>query len=352
LGTDRPLRIKDLEEISNAISLLTQNIQNEVIQDRMIPVGSVFSRLPRIVRDLSKEEGKEIDFVMEGDDKKLDRTVVDKITDPLVHMIRNCVDHGIESPEDRIKAGKDRKGTIRLTATREKNSVVIEVEDDGAGIDTEKVKKIAMKKNFPIEEINSMTEQQIQELVFRPGFSTNDRITEISGRGVGMDVVKTNIREVGGTVYLDSKKSIGTKIKIELPLTVAIISVLLVKVEDQRYAIPLNNIQEILQITKEDIKTIQKNETLILRGEDIPLFRLKKLLGLNAGSEKKLTVIIIESIKSRIGIVVDFIESQQQILIKNVDDRIKRVKGIAGGTILGDGKVCFILDIDSLVNQR
>ena len=344
---------KDLEEITNAISILTQNIQSEVIEERMIPVGMVFSRLPRIVRDLSHEQGKDIEFVMEGDDKKLDRTVVDKITDPLIHMIRNSVDHGIETPAEREKRGKPKKGTIKLTATREKNSVMIEVVDDGSGIDPKKIKESALKKKIlSLDELNQMSDQKIQELVFLPGFSTNETITEISGRGVGMDVVMTNIKQVGGKVYLDSKKDIGTKVKIELPLTLAIIKVLLVNLGEDKYAIPLNNVQEIIDVKEEEIKTIQNKETFILRGETIALLRLKKLVGQVEKNKSKLTTIIVEDGEDRIGIIVDSIESQQQILIKSVDEKIKKVKGIAGGTILGNGKVCFILDIDSLINQR
>lgn len=347
---NRTMESKDLEEITNAISLLTESIQNEVIEERMIPVGMVFSRLPRIVRDLSLEEGKEIEFIMEGDDKKLDRTVIDKITDPLVHMIRNSVDHGIETPEIRLKAGKERKGRIKLTATREKNSVVIEVEDNGKGIDPVKIKEVAIKKGtLPLEELNAMSDERLQELVFLPGFSTNEKVTEVSGRGVGMDVVMTNIKEIGGEVYLFSKKGEGARVRIELPLTVAIISVLIVNVNNEKYAIPLTNIHEIIDITKDQIKTIQGRETFILRGENLALFRIKKLIGAELSNEEKLTVIIVENRKNMIGLVVDGIESQQQILIKNVDEKIKKIKGIAGGTILGDGKVCFILDIDSLI---
>lgn len=344
---------KELEEITNAINILTQNIQSEVIEERMIPVGMVFSRLPRIVRDLSHEEGKEIEFIMEGDDKKLDRTVVDKITDPLIHMIRNCVDHGIETPSEREKKGKDKKGTIKLTATREKNSVIIEVVDDGEGIDPIKIKETAIKRKvLPIDELNQMSDQKIQELVFLPGFSTNETITAISGRGVGMDVVMTNIKQVGGKVYLESKKGIGTKVKIELPLTLAIIKVLIVNVGEEKYAIPLNNVQEIIDLKRDEIKTIQKKESFILRGQTIALLRLKKLVGQIDDNKSKLTTIIVEDGEERIGIIVDSIESQQQILIKSVDERIKKVKGIAGGTILGSGKVCFILDIDSLIMQK
>lgn len=344
---------KELEEITNAISILTQNIQSEVIEERMIPVGLVFTRFPRIVRDLSHEEGKEIEFLMEGDDKKLDRTVVDKITDPLIHMIRNSIDHGVETPDEREKKGKPRKGTIKLTATREKNSVIIEVVDDGQGIDPVKIKAAAIKKKIlPIDELNQMSEQKLQELVFLPGFSTNETITEISGRGVGMDVVMTNIKQVGGKVYLESKKDIGTKVKIELPLTLAIIKVLLVNIGEDKYAIPLNNIQEIIDLKREEIKTIQKKESFILRKETIALLRLKKLVGQLDDNKSKLTTIIVEDGIERIGIIVDSIESQQQILIKSVDEKIKKVKGIAGGTILGSGKVCFILDIDSLIKQK
>lgn len=349
---NKTLESKDLEEITNAINLLTQNIQSEVIEERMIPVGSVFSRLPRIVRDLSHEEGKDVELIIEGDDKKLDRTVIDKITDPLIHMIRNCVDHGIEMPEERKVLGKEKRGTIKLKASREKNSIVIEVEDDGKGIDAKKIKEVAIKKGIlPIDEINAMSDEKLQELSFLPGFSTKEKITEVSGRGVGLDVVKTNIKEVGGIVELYSKKGEGTRIRIELPLTIAIISVLIVNIKDERYAIPINSINEIIDITNADIKTIQTKETFIIRGENIPLYRLRNLLKIDS-KEEKLTVIIIESRNNKLGLAVDSIESQQQILIKSVDEKIRKIKGIAGGTILGDGKVCFIIDVDSLINNR
>ncbi|MBR9675602.1 chemotaxis protein CheA [Candidatus Woesearchaeota archaeon] len=347
---NKGLMSKELEEVTKSISFLTQNIQNEVIEERMIPLGNVFSRLPRVVRDLSKEEGKEIDFIMQGEDNKLDRTVIDKITDPLIHIIRNCVDHGIETPSSRKSLGKEEKGVIRLNAIREKNQVVIEIDDDGAGIDPDRLRDKALKKNvYPQSEINAMSEDQLQELIFLPGFSTNDKIDAISGRGVGMDVVKSNVSQVGGSVHVKSRKGEGTKIKITLPLTVAIISVLIVEVKNEKYAMPLTNVKEIVSLTEEKIRTIQHRETFILRGEDIPVLRLRNLVGEgNDEKENQMTVIIFDSGPRKIGVAVDKIDSQQQILIKELDDNIKKIKGIAGGTILGDGEVCFILDIDSL----
>ncbi|PLW79793.1 chemotaxis protein CheA [Candidatus Woesearchaeota archaeon] len=349
---NKDLNSKNLEEIMNSINLLTQNIQNEVIEERMIPLKSVFNRFPRIVRDLSKEEGKEIEFVIEGEENKLDRTVIDKITDPLIHIIRNSVDHGIEIPTEREKNGKPSKGLLKLSAKREKNHVCIEVMDDGSGIDPEVIKKKALEKGIiDAVKLGNMDETKIQEMIFLPGFSTNETITEISGRGVGMDVVQTNIRQAKGKVFLESKKDEGTKIRIELPLTMAIITVLIVGIADEKYSIPLNNVFRVMNIKRESIKTIENQESFVLRNETLPLLRLKNLLGLEEKEKDEETIVIVESGTQKICLVVDDIMEQEQILIKNIDDTIKKVKGISGATILGDGNVCFILDIDSLIGE-
>lgn len=346
------IKSKQLEELMSSISLLTQNIQNEVIEERMIPLKSVFGRFPRVVRDLSREENKQIDFQVEGEENKLDRTVIDKLTDPLMHIIRNSIDHGIETPQERLLKGKSEIGVLRLVARREKNHVVIEVIDDGAGIDPLKIKESAIRKKIiPREELDTYDDDKLKNLIFMPGFSTNETITEVSGRGVGMDVVKTNIKEAKGKVYLESELNVGTKIRMELPLTMAIITVLIVEVGNEKYSIPLNNVFKALVVKQNDLKRIENQETFILNNETIPLLRLKQLVGLEPEAKVEETVLIVETNHQKLGIVIDKILEQQQILIKNIDETIKKAKGISGATILGDGNVCFIIDIETLIGK-
>lgn len=342
--------IKELDTVLAELDRLTLDIQNEIMDERMIPIGNIFNRYPRMVRDLAKKEEKEINFIIEGEEIKFDRTILDEIGDPLVHLIRNSVDHGVETPDIRSKNGKESTGTIKLVAKREKNNAVVEISDDGQGIDPEKIKASCIKKGMmSAEEINKMSENEIQRLIFKPGLSTNEKVTEISGRGVGMDVVENKVKSLGGNIKLNSVINKGTTVTLQLPLTVAIITALLIKIKDEKYAIPLNLVNKTVNINKSDIKTIQNQEVFVMRGIDIPIVWLHDVFGLEKNNNKKLTVVIIEKNEEKIGLVIDEIICQQQILIKNLNKMIKKTKGLSGATILGDGKVALIIDVTTLI---
>ncbi|MFP4402858.1 MAG: chemotaxis protein CheA [Nanoarchaeota archaeon] len=341
---------KILKGIINNLTRLTVDIQDQVMKQRMIPIGNIFNRFPRMVRDLAKKEKKKVELIIKGQDIEFDRTILDEIGDPLVHLLRNCIDHGIEMPEEREKLSKDAQGTVKLVARKEQNNAIIEIFDDGQGIDPIKVKESCIKKGvISREEADSMDEKALIKLIFRPGISTNTVITEVSGRGVGMDVVETKIKSLGGNVKVDSTVGKGTTVKIQLPLTLAIINSLLVQVDNQRYAIPLSGINRTVKLKHESIKTIQGNEIFLLMNKDVPLVWLSKIL--HGSKQKKTdtyTVVVVEKDDSKIGLVVDSILSQQQILIKSLDDIIKGINGLGGATILGDGKVAVILDVGTL----
>lgn len=348
---DRKEDYTKLQSTLKGIDRLILDLQDEVMTVRMIPIGNIFNRFMRMIRDLSAKEGKRINLIIEGSEMEFDRTVLDQIGDPLVHILRNCVDHGIEAPEERILNGKPEVGTIRLIAKREKNSATIKISDDGQGIDPKLIKETALKKNkITKEEADVLSDPELQMLIFKPGMSTNKIVTEVSGRGVGMDVVMTKTRELGGNVKLYSEKGKGTSITLNLPLSVAIISALLIKIKEEIYAIPLNSIDQTVDIEHKDIKTIQGHELFVLRGKEIPLFWLHELVGAGEYEKKdKLTVLIVNKEDQKIGLVIDEILSQQQILIKSLQDSVKGLRGVSGATILGDGSVALILEIDTIV---
>ncbi|RLF60304.1 MAG: chemotaxis protein CheA [Thermoplasmata archaeon] len=346
--------LKELKEALLGIDRLSTYLQELVTQMRMVEVGFIFNRFPRMVRDLAKEEGKKINLIIEGKEIELDRTVLDEIGDPLVHLLRNSVDHGIETPEERIKAGKSETGTIKLVAMREKNHVKIIVEDDGRGIDPEKVKKKAVERGIITEEeASKLDDNEAINLIFTPGFSTADKVTGVSGRGVGMDVVKSKINSLGGSVDIVSQVGKGTKITLTLPLTLAIIQALLVGVGSETYAIPLNNVVEILDVRENSLKTIRNNEVINLRGKILPIVMLDKLLGISRnGRASRFPVVVVDKGNQLLGLGVDRLVGQQEIVIKSFDSILKGIRGFAGATIMGDGKVVLILDIASLVDKN
>lgn len=340
-----------LEETLASLNRLTNDLQEEIMATRMVPIDQIFNRFPRMVRDLAKKEGKEIELILEGGDIELDRTVLDEVGDPLVHILRNCVDHGIESPEAREKAGKSRKGKVKLAARREKNYVVIEAQDDGKGMDPKKFRDSAVAKGvMSAEDIAKLTDTEVLNLSFLPGFSTAEKITDVSGRGVGMDVVKTKIEALGGSVKLESKAGKGTDITLKLPLTVAIIHSLMVKVGKDVYAVPITNVVRDLAIKKDMIKTIKGEEVIMMMGEVLPLIRLHDLFNVKSNGFDDMIVVVVERGGSNVGIVVDHVLGQQEVIIKKLDNRLlKGVKGFAGATILGDGNVALILDVGTLI---
>ncbi len=340
-----------LEEALASLDRLTNELQEEVMASRMVPLEQIFNRFPRMVRDLAKKQGKEIEIIVEGSNIELDRTVLDEVGDPLVHILRNCVDHGIELPETREQHNKNIKGTIKLTARREKNYVIIEVQDDGKGMEPGKFREIAVKKGMMTEDdAAKLSDSDVLNFSFQPGFSTAEKITEISGRGVGMDVVKTKIEGMGGSVKLESRAGQGTTITLKLPLTVAIIHSQMVKVGKDIYAIPVTSVVSDLALKKNQIKTIQGEEVVLVRGEVLPLVRLQRLFGVLSNGSDDLIVVVVEHGGSNIGLVVDELIGQQEVIIKSLDNRIlKGVKGFAGATILGDGNVALILDVGTLI---
>jgi len=342
--------LKELDETITTIDRLVTELRDEVMQMRMVPVRQVFNRFPRMVRDLARKKGKKIRFEMEGGDIELDRTVLDEIGEPLVHLLRNAVDHGIEAPDVRTSAGKNPEGTVRLVASREKSQVLIEVIDDGAGIDPAKIRESAVRKGLITrEEADKLTDEEAQALIFMPGFSTAENVSDISGRGVGMDVVKTKIESLGGSIALESRVGEGTKIAMKLPLTMAIVQAMLVEVADQIFAIPINSVVEVMVVPRKEVHLIGKGEVTTLRGNVLPLIRMHDLMNLPHPESGELTVVVVERSSKQIGLVVDGIIGQQEVVIKTMGDLLKSVKGFAGATILGDGRVILILDIGSLI---
>lgn len=346
----RLAQIKEFDSTTDELARITNELQNLVMKVRMIPIEQVFNRFPRMVRDLSQESGKKVRLEIYGADTELDKTVVDAMGDPLMHLIRNAVDHGIEPPEERIKLGKPEEGLIKLSAYHEGNNIYIEVEDDGAGINVEKVKQKAIERGLVSEEtVNRMSEEDIYNLLFIPGFSTSEKITDISGRGVGMDVVKRRVEELNGTIRIESKLGRGTKVTIRLPLTLAIIQSLLVKTSEEIYAIPLSNIEEIVKLREAEIKTVKNVEVLYSRGRVIPLYRLSEVLGLSSNNKCNFAVIVRTGGK-QIGIAVDDLIGEEEIVIKSIDKMVNLNRNFVGATILGNGKVALILDVNTLAS--
>ncbi|MEM3505320.1 MAG: chemotaxis protein CheA [Archaeoglobaceae archaeon] len=337
-------------ELSEAINIMDKSVtrlQDEVMKLRMVKVEKVFNKFPRMVRDLARKLGKKVEFTMEGLDTELDRSVLDEISDPIMHLLRNAVDHGIETPEERIAVGKSETGKIRLSAKREKSNVVIEIEDDGRGLDLDKIRKKAIEKGIIAENTN-LSDEEIKALIFLPGFSTKETPTEISGRGVGMDVVKTTVEKLGGSLRIISEKGKGMKIRINLPPTVAIIKSLLVSVSGQTYAIPLSNVVEAVYVEESNWRKIHGNPFLIVRGKPIFAFMLSEIFGCNTGNGRKVGIIV-ERENEKYALIVDSIVDQQEIVVKPLTGFLSKVRGFSGVTILGDGTVVPIVDVSSLL---
>lgn len=343
-----------LNELSSVISLLgniTTDIQEIVMKLRMVPIEQVFNRFPRLIRDISKKQGKEINLSITGKDTEIDRVVIDEIGDPLIHLIRNSLDHGLEMPEVRINAGKPSKGTLELSAFNEGDNIIIKVSDDGKGIDPEHIKKIAIKKDIiTAEAAKNLSEKESLELIFAPGFSTAEVATDISGRGVGMDVVKSKVNSLGGNVSITSKVGTGTTITINLPSTMAIVQSLLIKVGEEIYATPLNYISEVIDVKPEEVKNVQNKEVIVLRGQTLPLIRLSQLLDVDLGldTEQPLTVMIVKSQNRQIGVIVSELIGQQEVVIKPIEKKLCSENYISGATTLGNGKVALIINVNAL----
>ncbi len=344
--------IKQIDESIAQLSRITLDLQNIVMKIRMVPVSYVFNRFPRMVRDLARNSDKEIRLVITGQETELDRTVVDEIGDPLVHLLRNVVDHAIEKREERLKKGKPTSGLCRLNARHEGNSVIIEVIDDGQGLERDRILAKAVEKGLLDEGMAStMTDDEIFHYVFMPGFSTKDKVTELSGRGVGMDVVKTAIENLNGSVQIESEKDKGTKVTIRLPLTLAIIQALLVNVSGFVYAIPIASIDSTMNLPTSEIQVVQSREVVVIRGEIIPIVWLKKVFGLSAGEEEKnIHVVIVKIGNKKYGFVVDSLLGQDDIVIKSLGKLLKDVREFSGAAILGDGSIALILEVANIAH--
>ena len=344
--------LEELNQVVSSVSLVTTDLQIAVMKTRMLPVSKVFNKFPRLVRDLSRELNKEIELVTIGEDTELDKSIVEEIGDPLVHMIRNSCDHGIESPDEREAKGKPRKGTVKLKAYNEGNQIVIAIEDDGAGMDPEFLKMKAIEKGVITErEADQLSDKEAYALIFRPGFSTATKVTGVSGRGVGMDVVKTNIEKLNGIIDIDSELGKGSVFKLKIPLTLAIMQSLLVSVQEEFFAIPLASVLETVRISMDEIYTIEGKNVLRLRNEILSLVRLSDMFGVEQvfdGGEH-VYVVIIGLAESKLGIIVDGLVGQEEIVIKSMGDYLQGIEGIAGATIRGDGGVTLITDVAAMM---
>lgn len=341
----------ELNQVVSTISMVTTDLQTAVMKTRMLPIGKVFSKFPRMIRDLSRDLGKNINLLISGEETELDKSIVEEIGDPLVHIIRNSADHGIEDIQTRVDSGKPETGTVKLEAYNEGNSIIIQVSDDGKGMDPGILKMKAVEKGVISEkEADNMSDKDAFSLIFKPGFSTAAKVTNVSGRGVGMDVVKTNIDKLGGTIDIESEAGKGSVIKLKIPLTLAIIQALIVGVQEEFYAIPLASVLEAVRVTRDDIYTVEGKQVLRLRDEVLSLVRLADIFGVESllESSEYIYVIVLGLSNIKMGLIVDTLVGQEEIVIKSLGDYLKGIDGIAGATIRGDGRVTLIVDVAAL----
>ena len=346
--------VESISEISNHLGQVTGDLQEQIMKARMLPVAQLFNRFPRMVRDTAQKLNKEIDFVVEGKETELDRNVIEVIGDPLIHLIRNAIDHGIEMPQERLAAGKPSTGTLLLKASYAESHIVITVKDDGKGIDVEHIRKKAVEMDFiDREAVERLSDRDVLQMIFKAGFSTkNDAVSDLSGRGVGMDVVRTAIEQINGTVELDTKLGEGTRFTIRLPLTLAIIRALMVTLGKQVYAFPLTNVSETLRISQEEIRRVGNNEVIVVRDKILPLARLGRLFNCSdCAEDAKMFVVILGAGDKQVAVVVDKLLGEQEIVIKSLGDYLGQLAGLSGACILGDGKVALIVDVRGLVKN-
>jgi len=345
---------EEFGKLTKRMNFVTSELQMQVLKMRMLPVEKVFKKFPRIVRSMARDLGKEVDLQIFGEETELDRSVVDEIGDPLIHLIRNAMDHGLEKPEQRVASGKPRTGTLVLSAVHEGNQIIISIKDDGAGIDTDRVGRKALEKGLVTEDqLAAMSQRELFDLIFLPGFSTKDKASDLSGRGVGMDVVRTNIKKLNGLIEIKSEKGQGSEFILRLPLTLAIIQSLLVEVEGEVYSIPLSSVLETLRVDQRAFHVIGGQEVLKLRDMVLPLVRLERVFNvLRQGEQSDFCyVVVVGSADKRMGLVVTRLVGQQEVAIKSLGNYLANVPGIAGSTILGDGRVALIIDPVGLVEN-
>ncbi len=351
-NNDRNFCIEDLEDVTNYIESITNDLQLSVMKARLVPVGKLFKKLPRMVRDLCKEFNKNILLKINGEETELDRSLIELLHDPLIHIIRNSVDHGIETPEARHYGGKEEKGLLSISAYNENNHVIIEIFDDGKGIDLKSIKDKVREKGIITEtELNNLSDTDIMNLVFIPGLSTAKKLSSISGRGVGMDVVKTNIEKMNGQVHINSEQGKWTNLTIKLPLTLAIMRALIVNISHELYAIPLNNVIELVKNRTGLTKSIDKREVLVLRDEIIPIVDMSKVFMSPINMNNCNYLVICKIGDKTIGVKVNSVLGQEEIVIKPLGELMGNINGIGGTTIRGDGKIVLILDVSSIINK-
>ncbi len=346
-------------EFKNRIEQMTRiakDLQAGIMNTRMIPIGTVFKRFHRLVRDLSREHRKEINLVLRGEETELDKKVIDSIGEPLLHLIRNSVDHGIESPDERRAAGKDPVATIMLNSYQGGNRILVEVLDDGRGLNKEKIKAKALERNvINPTQLETMTDDDIYQLIFLPGFSTAEKITDISGRGVGMNVVKEVVSEMSGSVTVETEAGVGTKFTMTFPLTTAIIAAIMVRSSNELYAVPLSDVVETIKVSEEEISTIENHEVIYLREDVLSLVRMNRILDIQRtdqiDAKKKLPVVVVGYGNRKVGLVVDKLEGKQEIVIKSLEQNFRAIEGLSGASILGDGSIALILDVQAMINM-
>lgn len=346
--------LEELNQVVSQLSIITTDVQLAVMKTRMQPIAKVFNKFPRVVRDLSRELGKQIELEITGEETELDKSIVEEIGDPIMHMIRNSCDHGVEDPATRAASGKPEKGIVQLKAYNEGNHIVVEITDDGKGLDANALKYKAIEKNLITErEADQMSDKEAFALIFKPGFSTAAKVTNVSGRGVGMDVVKTNIEKLNGVIEIDSEVGKGSTFKLKIPLTLAIIQSLLVGTQEEFYAIPLASVLETVRVPIDDIYTIEGKNVLRLRDEVLSLVRLSDVFGVRQVLESgdQTYVVVIGVAESKLGIIVDTLVGQEEIVIKSMGDYLQNITGIAGATIRGDGRVTLIIDVAAMMDM-
>jgi two-component system chemotaxis sensor kinase CheA len=343
---------RELAETNSHIDFITTELQMAVMKTRMLPISKVFNKLPRLIREVTKEMGKEIDLVLVGEDTELDKTLIEELNDPMVHLMRNAADHGVETPHERIALGKPARGAVTVKAAHEGNHIVISVEDDGKGMNPDVLKKKAVEKGMLTEaQARELTAPEAFNLIFAPGFSTAQKVTNVSGRGVGMDVVRTNIQKLKGTIDIDSEPNKGSKFTIRLPLTLAIIQALLVEANKEIFSIPLDSVLEVVRVNEKEISTINGRPVIRLRNSVLPLARLGEVLssGVNGNHDDAMYIVVVGLAEQRLGIVVDSLLGQKEVVIKSIGEYLGNIRGIAGSTILGDGRVIMIIDVGELM---
>jgi two-component system chemotaxis sensor kinase CheA len=349
-----PIFSAELQRTTRSLERRLDELQAGILEVRMVPLEQVFEKLARMVRKLARDVGKQVEFHVSGGDVELDKLIVEDLSDPLMHLIRNAIDHAIEPPELRVRRGKPAAGQVRLTAAQKGNHVQIVVEDDGAGIDEERIREVAVQRGLASgDAVRDLPRRELMNLIFVPGFSTARQVTALSGRGVGMDVVKNNIANLSGIIELQTERGRGTRFEITLPVTLAIVRALVVAVAGRSYAVPLNSVLEILEVRARDVRTLSTREVISIRGSTLPLVRLAKLFALaGAGrAQEPFFVVVVGLAQERLGIAVDRLVGQQDIVVKPLGAQLQGVRGIAGATDLGDRRTVLVLDVGAIIED-